>query len=288
MLNQDNLRICLLIPQSVEDFLLSLQLSKSSIKRFLPNKKKRCIVLKAKTEIEVPIDLINQGSININYQGNIFKIIFEDSYLIALHKPVNTHSVAQKYSDKNTSSNYLASIGRYDVLNVNKLEFNRGLLNRLDFETSGILIYSKDELFYERCRKNIHQYLIYKQYFALVEGKFYDHVRWHHQLGSAGNNSHKVVISDNGMDVYADYFLEKYSPEKNISLVKIILETGARHQIRVQLASEGFPIIGDQLYGKRESQRLYLHAYQYKVLLENKEIVITDDELEFDLFNLNN
>lgn len=287
MLNQDSLKICLITAQTVEDFLLSLELSKNSIKKFLPNKKKRCMLLKAKTEIEIPIDLINQGRINSYYNGPEFKIIHEDEMMLALHKPINSHSVAQKYTDTNTSSNYLMSIGREDVLNVNKSDFNRGLINRLDFETSGILIYVKDEKIYAACRDNIHQTLVYKQYFALVKGKFHESVRWHHQLGSAGNNSHRVILQEDGIDVYAEYILEKYNKDKDISLVKIILETGARHQIRVQLASEGFPIVGDELYGGEKGQRLNLHAYQYKIVIAGKETIITDDELKFDFFNFN-
>ncbi|MGK0367384.1 MAG: 23S rRNA-/tRNA-specific pseudouridylate synthase, partial [Thermoproteota archaeon] len=76
-----------------------------------------------------------------------------------------------------------------------------------------------------------------------------------------------------------------YNEELNVSLVEVILETGQRHQIRVQLAHHGFPILGDEIYGGTKAQRVFLHSYLYKINLLDSEVEIKAREVSlFDRF----
>lgn len=63
-----------------------------------------------------------------------------------------------------------------------------------------------------------------------------------------------------------------FNERTNRSLLQVSLKTGLRHQIRVQLAHLGYPLIGDELYGGESSSRLHLHAYRYQFQYGGKEL----------------
>ena len=114
-----------------------------------------------------------------------------------------------------------------------------------------------------------------KEYFAVVQGKIADHGRLRHYLGASGPRQRKRRVWDecsnggclpvNSQLAELSFQRQKYSEEMNLSLVKIILQTGHRHQIRAQLAHLGHPLLGDELYGGPASSRLFLHAHRYVI-----------------------
>lgn len=288
MLNQDKkISICCISSYfALEDFLLDLGFSKSSIKRFIPSNKLRKKPLNEKSEVHVDIDLINLKKVSPTFKGPEYQVILDNEILVALSKPINSHSNSQKYSDQNTSTSWMRANNHTAPLFVNRDQLNRGLINRLDYETSGVLIYFKDEEEYLNARANIHSYLLYKEYRAIVEGKFPDKLSMDDLLASKGEKGKEVYVSDNGASANSEASLLSYNEENNLSLIKVILKTGLRHQIRVQLSSRGFPIVGDELYSGKSSDRLYLHAYNYHVQINEKVFEIKDNNLKGGLFDL--
>lgn len=252
----------------------------------MPSNKLRKKALAEKSELKIDINLINQKKISPVYNGPKYMVIFDNDQLIALSKPVNSHSNSQKYSDENTSTSWMRANNYLAPLLVNHEQLNRGLINRLDFETSGVLIYLKDENEYIKARSDIHSCLLYKEYRAIVEGEFPEYLIMHDKLASKDVKGRKVCISDSGNNATSEASLISYNKESNLSMIKVILKTGLRHQIRVQLSSRGFPIVGDNMYSGRESDRLYLHAYNYKIQIQNQIFEIVDNKLEGSLFNL--
>lgn len=256
--------------------------SKSKSKSFLSHKQRKQSI-KKNQEITLPIDIVNDLKINPLYIGPKIKMIFEDNELIAFSKPYNLHIHPLKYSDKETLLNAIDS----KLWHVNDKAYDRGLIYRLDFETSGLVLYAKSTDLYHRYRKNLNE-ATKKEYYAIVHGKTQSHEKLSHFLSAKGKNNSIVFVSDNetGQSANLEFTTLDYNKDKDLSLVKILLNEGRRHQIRVQLAHIGHPILGDEKYGGLPAQRLFLHCYSYSFENSNKSYMDKSLNLFENFFNL--
>lgn len=192
------------------------------------------------------------------------KVIFQDDDILAVDKPafLTADEISKKFKD------YL-------------------LLNRLDKETSGVMLFAKNEEFQAAAIKEFKNNRVYKEYVAVVEGKFIDEtvidkpiLTTRDRKGSAKSK----VDSKNGKPAKSTIY-PKFV-EGNKSKVVVIIDTGRTHQIRVHLRDAGFPIIGDAIYGKTSPNvtRVLLHSRRTKIFgydFESKE------PQEFRIFGLN-
>lgn len=186
----------------------------------------------------------------VDSSSNFF--LYNDDVLFALSKPSNIHSVINNNIENDSIAATL--LEQYPELEcVNKKE-DAGLLNRLDFETSGIL-YGTWKREYVDLFKSLQDDVI-KLYFAVVEGKA-KNIELETYIGSVYRGSKKVKV----------YSLDKnpkraligkskieivcYNKEKNLSLVKVYVVQARRHQIRAHLGYLGCPLLGDDLYGAK-------------------------------------
>ncbi|NOX15523.1 MAG: RluA family pseudouridine synthase, partial [Epsilonproteobacteria bacterium] len=169
------------------------------------------------------------------------KVIFEDKNIIAIDKP------ATLTSDE-----------------VEK-KFNAKLLHRLDKGTSGVVLLYKDEEFQKKAIEEFKHKKVYKEYVAIVSGKIAEPFSIEEPIITIkkGNNFFSK-ISKIGKNAISH--IEPLMIEGKKSKIKVVIETGRTHQIRVHLKSSGFPIIGDELYGGREYKRLMLHAKKISLL----------------------
>lgn len=162
-----------------------------------------------------------------------------------------------------------------DILVVNKppffvsekLEkiFKFKLLNRLDKETSGIVLLYKNEEFKERAIKEFKNMRVKKTYIAIVQGIVSEEMEFDEPiLTIKGKTGAFSRISPHGKSAITRIFPLMISGKK--SLVKIEIDTGRTHQIRVHLSNAGFGIIGDEKYAKNSSKRMFLHAYELELL----------------------
>jgi 23S rRNA pseudouridine1911/1915/1917 synthase len=124
-----------------------------------------------------------------------------------------------------------------------------------------------------------------KVYLAIVDGEFNQEGFHRQNFASFGAKGEKQVLSNSVDAQVAEseiYFLEKVGT--NQSLVMVILKTGIRHQIRAQLSSLGFPILGDTLYGGPEAPRLFLHSwlYEWEITVEDRRAELFSDFLDLD------
>jgi len=173
-------------------------------------------------------------------------------------------------------------------LSVNKESYDRGLLYRLDFETSGLMIYIKKDEILKEMREHFHEQMKKKYYLAVVHGNLASQKLSHH-LRPFGEKGAKMIEASDGVLNEIEVEHISYNSDKDVSLVKVNLGHGHRHQIRAQLACAHHPILGDHLYGRPEEDRLYLHCYQYQFVTQRKEYDLRDDSIK-DLtkfFNLN-
>ncbi|MBF0312226.1 MAG: RluA family pseudouridine synthase [Oligoflexia bacterium] len=234
--------------------------------------------LSAKSKVIVPLDLANYNEINPEYQGPAIDVLYEDERFLVLEKPANIHTHPLLYQEKDSCLNFIRAHGGWEkILEVNRSAHERGLLYRLDRETSGVLVYVKEDGLYFELRNHFNRLVKTKLYHALVEGDFPSHLcdkELPVLLAPSGPKGSKMVVvsaseerigsSEGVLQVKKLAYLE----HKKISHLEIKLVTGIRHQIRAHLAHLGHPIVGDPLYGRGASIpacRLYLHAYQYEL-----------------------
>jgi len=231
----------------------------------------------------LPIDFMNHMQINPRYVGAPTVIIKETKDLLAIHKPPGIHCHPHCYSDQDTVLNSLVEMKKWEALLVNTSHYDRGLLYRLDQETSGVVLLAKNEKTFLKIRQEFQTEMKGKYYWAIVDNGFNSPGTHTHYLRASGVKGCKQKIADS-FDEHATpgtLSVMKVMESETQSLLLIKLNTGLRHQIRTQLAALGFPILGDELYGGRADKRLFLHALRY----EWGDEVIEDVQAElFDSF----
>lgn len=202
-------------------------------------------------------DLIDKGVVSVNgkklviargmlKEGTKFKvkdiekakIIFEDDDIIAVNKPahLNAAEVEDQFRDA-------------------------VLLNRLDKETSGVMLLAKNEDFRKAAVKEYAKNNVYKEYVAVVDGKIVEEVVIDEPISTIKGKTARSRV-DEKFGKPAKTTVIPFMVEGNKSKVKIVIENGRTHQIRVHLQHAGIPIIGDLQYGKPSNQvsRVMLHS----------------------------
>ena len=222
--------------------------------------------IRSKDVSKLPLDLVNHLKINPTYNGPLAPVIKLTNEYLVMHKPASVHSHPHCYSDRDTLLNSLAQEGHWDCLKVNEGSYDRGLLYRLDFETSGLMIVARNEAFLQKMRSQFKDMMKRKFYWAIVKGDFNREGKWTHYFRSSGLKGSKQKVEDTLVSDSQEGSLEvrKIACKDGCSLLLINLKSGLRHQIRAQLAYLGFPILGDELYGGEKSLRLFLHALRYE------------------------
>lgn len=199
--------------------------------------------------IILPPDKVNEFIIPIKED---LTIIYEDEYLLAVikDKGVLTHS---------SKHNKLKSLEQL-VLGYLKEPVCFRPVNRLDRDTSGIVLIAKDAFTASLLSEQIKRGEVKKTYSAVVVGvPKREHFFIEKPIKRLNGNSMKRVCADGGQ--YALTECKLLSTEKGLSTLEIILHTGRTHQIRVHLASENLPLYADALYGEKvEGQTFSLVA----------------------------
>ena len=185
------------------------------------------------------------------------KVWFEDAHLMVIDKPSGLLSIASNAEDERTAyvllTNYLRG-------NNQKGRERVWIVHRLDKETSGLMVFAKTPEAKEflQCHWEENE----KHYEAVIEGRL-QNKEGVLTCDLDESNKFKVRISKaSALTRHAITHYKVLSEDSRGSLVRLRLETGRRHQIRVQLAAEGCPIIGDEKYGAATDPagRLGLHA----------------------------
>lgn len=154
-------------------------------------------------------------------------------------------------------------------------------VNRLDLNTSGVIIFAKCEYIQEELSKQMQKNIFKKEYLCIVNGIFpSDKKLGTINLPIARKNGSIIerCISEDGQNSITHYEVLKEFKDKNYSLVKCLLETGRTHQIRVHMKELSHPLLGDTLYGTSSNliNRQALHSYLISFIhpVTKKEIKI--------------
>ena len=189
------------------------------------------------------------------------RLLYTDEDVVILDKPAGIPSHALRYTETNTLANFLVAHFP-ELAQVGKSPLEAGLVHRLDTATSGLLVAARNPQAYAFLRKQFAQQKVYKEYLTLVEGKVTQAGDLTLSLTSSGRHRSRVfpTLPGRGEEAITHYTpLETFS---DLTLLRVTIATGVRHQIRTHLAAVGHPVVGDTLYGKLITPfpRLFLHA----------------------------
>lgn len=187
----------------------------------------------------------------------MLNIIYEDNHLLVVLKPSGVLSQADSTNDLDM----LTLLKDYLKEKYHKPgNVYLGLVHRLDRMTSGIMVFAKTSKCASRLSEQIRNHQFTKKYYALVQGSIPNcGILENYLIKDEKKVKSYVVTKELGKFASLEY--RKIKENEGNSLVSILLHTGRHHQIRVQFANFGHPLIGDALYGSKSSCDLMLHAY---------------------------
>lgn len=199
-------------------------------------------------------------------------VLYEDEHLMIVNKPYGIKTHPNQPQETDTLLNHVAAY----LAEKNQVPY---VVHRLDKETSGAIVFAKNPFVLPILGRLLETKQIYRQYQAIVSGHFNQKEQTINQpIGRDRHDRRKRRIDPQKGDPAITHVQVVQALSNNQTAVTCVLETGRTHQIRVHLASEGHPIIGDPLYNpKSQAARLMLHASQLHLRhpFTKKQIVVT-------------
>jgi 23S rRNA pseudouridine1911/1915/1917 synthase len=211
--------------------------------------KKSKYKLKLKDVIDVNIP--EPVELEVKSENIPIDIIYEDKDVIVVNKPQDmvVHPAPGNY--EGTMVNALLYHCR-DLSGINGV-LRPGIVHRIDKDTSGILVVAKNDFSHKKLAQQFKDHSMTRTYYALVEGKIKnDEGTIDKPLGRHPIERIKMAVVKDGRRAVTHYkVLKRFNSN---TLVQCNLETGRTHQIRVHMASIGYPLVGDAVYGYKKQK----------------------------------
>lgn len=250
------------LPQRLDAFLATElpDISRAQLKKLIDDNQVSCngaevkAGYKLKGGEEISLKMPEPQPLELIAQPIALNILYEDQDVIVIDKPAGmvVHPAAGHAKDTLVNAllhhcDDLAGIGGI---------LRPGIVHRIDKDTSGILIITKNDQAHQHLAQQFSSHSIKRHYLALIHGSLptatgtIDQPLGRHpvqrkKISGKARHSKRAVTHWAVMATY---------PHHNLSLVRLQLETGRTHQIRVHLSEQGHPLVGDPLYGKRSER----------------------------------
>ena len=248
--------------------------------------KKVGIKLKGNESIEVKI--LEEEILEIKPENIPLDIVYEDEYIAVINKPSNmtVHPAQNIYSG--TLVNALLYHFK-SLSNINEDNIRPGIVHRLDKDTSGLIIIAKTNEAHEKLVEMFQKKDMKKTYIAICKGNFNKkNGRIENLIGrDPYERKRMAVVEVNGKLAITNY--EVIDEIQDFSLLKVNIETGRTHQIRVHMKYLNHPILGDSTYGSSSKiiERQMLHAYMLEFIHPiTKEVIKVVGKLPEDFENI--
>lgn len=208
-------------------------------------------------------------------------IVYEDDNMLVVNKPSGMLTHPTELEVKNTLVNALLYKYGDNLSDINGY-FRKGIVHRLDRNTSGLLMVAKNNPTHEFLSEQIKERLITKKYLAIVKGVIKpDCGNIAFPIGRNPLHPEKMAVVEGGKPSLTEYrVIKRY---KDATYLELDLKTGRTHQIRVHLSYLKHPIINDSLYGGRnfkvKTQEQVLQSYKLQFTKPFSEDII---ELEIE------
>jgi len=220
------------------------------------------------------------------------QILYENQNFLVINKPagINTHPTFKNINQPSIASWFILKYPQ--AKNVGEDPLRPGIVHRLDKDTSGALILTKNQKAFLYFKDLFLKKKIQKQYLVLVKGEMKkDQGVINFSLTrSRSSGKRKIILSQKQTQKKVKTALTTYqviSIYKGYTLLKVEPKTGRTHQIRIHLASIGFPVAGDSLYGVSPKNqfvfpRQMLHAQKIIFLAPNDQRLSLEAPLPYD------
>ena len=219
-----------------------------------------------KSQDVVEINETIKSPIMIAPENIPLEIVWEDENIAVVNKPSGMLTHPTTIENSGTLVNALLFRYGENLSDVNG-EFRRGIIHRLDRNTSGLLIVAKNNRAHEYMVEKMKAHEICKKYLAVVRGIVAeDEFVINKPIGRNPHQPHKMGVFENGKESISRVrVLERF---KDATLVEVELVTGRTHQIRVHMASINHPVYNDTLYGfgkmKIKTEEQVLQSYKLR------------------------
>lgn len=245
--NDIGLRLDSFVSGLLKDF------SRSKIQNFI-----KCGDISVNSEIKKPSYQLREGDsieirlpekddVKIIPQNIPLNIIYEDENMLVVNKPSGMLTHPTSNERENTLVNALLYQYGDNLSDVNGA-FRRGILHRLDRNTSGLLMIAKNNRAHEFLAEQIKNHEIIKKYRAVLKGDYpADEDIIEMPIGRNPNQPHKMMVREDGKP--SKTILKVIKRFREATYVELTLVTGRTHQIRVHTSYKKFPVYNDTLYG---------------------------------------
>ncbi len=207
--------------------------------------------LKLKGDEQIEVTLPEPEPIEAIPQEIPLDILFEDSAVVVINKPAGM--VVHPAAGHATGTLVNALLHHCEDLAGIGGELRPGIVHRIDKDTSGILVITKNDSSHQQLAAQFKAHSIHRIYLALIHGcPEADTGIIHQAIGRHPTQRKKMSgKARNGKDAVTHWKIIKRYPADRLSLVQCQLETGRTHQIRVHFSEMNLPLVGDPLYGSR-------------------------------------
>ncbi len=189
----------------------------------------------------------------------MINILYEDNHVIVVEKPFNMPVQA----DSSKDLDLLSQVKSYLKEKYHKPgNVYLGLVHRLDRPVGGILVLAKTSKAASRLSMAIRDHNFQKIYLAIVHGNVKDKDTLVDKIAKDEKTHSSYIDEEKGKESILEYTKIAYNKEEDLSLIRINLLTGRHHQIRLQMANQGYPLYGDERYGINDKSQIALYAYK--------------------------
>lgn len=219
------------------------------------NGKKRKAGYSLKENDIINIQIPEDKEANIKAEDIKLNIMYEDDDILIVDKEKGmvVHPANGNYSG--TMVNSLMYSHKDKLSSINGT-IRPGIVHRIDKDTSGILVVAKNDNAHKKLSEQFKVHSITRKYIALVKGIIKeDTMDIDYPIGRSSKDRKKMAVTyKNSKEAKTHIKVLKRFYNSNVTLVEATLETGRTHQIRVHMAYVGHPLVGDEVYGKKDSR----------------------------------